>query len=109
VGIPFAIIGLLLGFVAMWAGACVVLETAGGAIVGHRTKNGYVHLAVGCGLYLVLSAIPYIGGFITAAVLLISIGSLVSTRLAGFIPRKGNGQGNGGAPPYRSHPETVTS
>jgi hypothetical protein len=108
VGIPFALIGLLLAFVATWAGVCSVLETVGAALLGHRTKNAYVHLAVGCALFLILGAIPYVGGFITAAVVLVSIGSLVSTRAAGLIPTKRNGtQVNGGAVPYRSADTTA--
>lgn len=104
IGIPFAILGLLLGFVAAWGGVCAVLETVGGAVVGHRTKNSYMHLAAGCGLFLLATAIPYFGGLVFTAVMLAGIGSLVSTRLAGLIKPKYPVQTNGGAPPYRSAP-----
>lgn len=92
IGIPFAVIGALLAVVAVFAGACAVLETAGAAALGHRTKNPYVHLAGGCLAYLLLGAIPYIGAALQVAVFLIGMGALVSTRLAGFIkPRNGVG------------------
>jgi hypothetical protein len=104
IGIPFAIIALLLSLVAMWGGVCAVLEVAGNAMLGHKTKNGYVHLAAGCAAFLILSSIPYLGGFVTAAVLLTGIGSLASTRFAGLFRTKGPGQTNGGAVPYRSAP-----
>jgi hypothetical protein len=107
IGIPFAILGLLLSFVAAWGGVCAVLETAGGAVVGHRTKNSYVHLAAGCGLFLLVTAIPYVGGLVFTAVMLAGIGALVSTRLAGLIKPKYPTQTNGGAPPYRSAPAPI--
>jgi hypothetical protein len=108
IGIPFAIIGLLLAFVAMWGGVCAVLETVGAALVGHRTKNGYMHLAAGCVVFLLVTAIPYIGNVVMVATLLTSIGCLVSTRLAGLIrPRTGGTHVNGGAAPYRSAPAEV--
>lgn len=105
IGIPFAIIGLLAAFMAAWAGICAVLETVGGALLGHRTRNNYVHLAAGCGVFLVLTSIPYVAGFAIAAVVLTGIGVLVATRLAGLIPQKAKpGSMNGGSPPYRAAP-----
>jgi hypothetical protein len=98
VGIPFAFVALLLGAIAAYVGICAVLTTAGGALLGHRTKNPYVHLAAGCALLLVLGAIPYVGGLLTAAVVLVGIGALVATRAAGLVPPRKNGaQG-----PYRT-------
>lgn len=99
IGIPFAVVGLVLALFAVVAAMCSVLETIGAALVGHRSANGYVHLAVGCALFLVAGALPFVGGFFKAAVVLIGIGTLVSTRGAGFLRRK-----NGGPPgshPYR--------
>ena len=90
IGIPVAIVGALLAPLAVFAGACSVLETAGAGLVGHRSKSPYVHLAVGCAGLLVLGSIPYVGGVLWAAVLLIGIGAMVGTRAAGLVkPRAG--------------------
>ncbi len=97
VGIPFALIGALGGFVAIAAGLCAALETLGGALLGHRTRNPYVHLAFGCAVFLVVGAIPFLGGLVKAALLLAGIGSVAATRAAGFFPAKNRPNGS----PYR--------
>ena len=99
VGIPVAIIGLLLGVFGAYAGVCAVLSVAGEAVSKHKTKNQYVHLAVGCAMFLVLGVIPWIGDALTAAVALIGIGVLVATRAAGFVKPKNGKVGEG---PYRT-------
>ncbi|WP_433930248.1 hypothetical protein AB3662_40355 [Sorangium cellulosum] len=102
IGIPFAVIGLLLAVIAVVAGGCAVLETAGAGAFGHRTRNPYVHLAIGCLGLLLVSGIPYVGGAICAAVGLIGAGALVATRLAGLIrPRP---RGDAATGPYRTSP-----
>jgi hypothetical protein len=88
IGIPVALVSLLVGAVAVYAGVTAVLTTAGQAVMGHKTKNPYVHLAVGCAMLLVLGALPYIGIFVRAAVMFIGIGVLVATRCAGLIPSR---------------------
>ena len=90
VGIPFAIVGALLGALAVAVGLCAVLTTAGAALVGHRSQSAYVHLAVGCIVLLLVGAIPYVGGMVTAALQLTGIGSLVATRGAGLFPKRGS-------------------
>ncbi|WP_437951935.1 polymer-forming cytoskeletal protein [Sorangium sp. So ce296] len=101
IGIPFAVIGLLLAVVAVVAGGCAVLETAGAGLFGHRTRNPYAHLAIGCLGLLIVSGIPYVGGALCAAVALIGAGALVATRLAGLLrPRPREGAGG----PYRTAP-----
>ncbi|WP_438024814.1 hypothetical protein [Sorangium sp. So ce233] len=102
IGIPFAVIGLLLAVIAVVAGGCAVLETAGAGVFGHRTRNPYVHLAIGCLGLLFVSGIPYVGGAICAAVALIGAGALVATRLAGLIRPKPRGDAATG--PYRTSP-----
>lgn len=90
VGIPLAIIGALLAVFAGYAGVCAVLTAVGSALVRHKSDNVYVHLAVGCALLLVLGSIPYLGGFVTVALLFTSIGVVVATRGAGiFNPKNG--------------------
>ncbi len=94
VGIPLAIIGVLLAVFAGYAGVCAVLTAVGSALVRHKSDNVYVHLAVGCALFLVLGAIPYLGGFVTVGLLFTSIGVVVATRGAGMFNPK-----NGAPPP----------
>jgi cytoskeletal protein CcmA (bactofilin family) len=99
IGIPFVIVGLLAAIVGTLAGVCSVLETVGAGLLGHRTKNPYVHLAVGGLLFLVVGHLPFVGGFVRAAVFFTAFGSLVATRAAGLVPenlRRG--------PPYRTPP-----
>jgi hypothetical protein len=88
VGIPVVIIGLLVGVFAVYASICAVLTVVGEALIKHKTKNPYVHLALGCLLFLVLGAIPFVGGFIKAAVTFIAIGTLVATRGCGYFKKK---------------------
>ena len=75
------------------------LEIVGCALLGHRTKNPYVHLACGGLIFLLASAIPKIGTLVVLAVGLTAFGSLVATRAAGLLPVKGRA-GSGG--PYRT-------
>jgi len=84
VGIPFAIIGVLGACVGAFAGVAAVLETVGSGLIGHKTKNPYMHLAFGCLLFLLIGSIPFVGGFVKAAVVLVGIGSVVATRGAGL-------------------------
>jgi hypothetical protein len=94
IGIPVAIIGLFAALFAGYAGVVAVLTTLGEALLRHRTTNTYVHLAVGCAIFLVASSIPFIGGFVFAAVALAGYGTVVATRAAGVIPeRKAPGAG----------------
>jgi hypothetical protein len=85
VGIPVALLVGLAGVVGTYAGVCAALTTVGAALLRHRTVSPYVHLALGCAIYLVLGAIPFIGRFVTAAVVLVGLGALVATRAAGLI------------------------
>ncbi len=89
VGIPFAILGVLVGCVLAAAGMVSALETLGCALLNHRTKNPYVHLAAGCLLLLVLGVIPFVGGVVHALVLLAGVGAIVSTRAGGLLRRRG--------------------
>ncbi|MBI5536826.1 MAG: polymer-forming cytoskeletal protein [Deltaproteobacteria bacterium] len=98
IGIPVAVIGVLAATLGAFVGISSVLSTVGGALLGHRTKNPYLHLALGCALFLVIGAIPYLGGFVTAAVVLIGMGAVVATRGLGLFPTKPNGNGSH---PYR--------
>jgi uncharacterized protein YacL len=86
VGIPVALAGLFIGILAAYAGICAALSALGSALVAHRSENPYVHLAVGCGVFLILGFIPYFGTFLTGLILLAGLGAFAATRAAGFIP-----------------------
>lgn len=99
IGIPIAVVALLLGVIGAYAGICATLTTLGAALFHHKSKSPYVHLAVGCAVFLIASWLPWIGGFITAGVVMFGIGALVATRGAGFFSRKVKNEG-----PYRTAP-----
>jgi hypothetical protein len=86
VGIPVAIAAILIGILAAYAGICAALSAMGSALVAHRSENPYVHLAVGCGVFLIAGFIPYFGSFITLLIFLAGFGAFAATRAAGFIP-----------------------
>jgi hypothetical protein len=88
IGIPVAIVGLLLFVFGAYAGVCAVLTVVGQALLRHKTKSPYVHLAVGCALFMVLGALPFVGGFFIAATALVGIGVLIATRAAGLVKAK---------------------
>lgn len=88
IGIPVAI-GLALALaLALYGSVASVLTTFGAAVSGHRTDNPYLHLLVGCGIFLVVTCIPYIGGLASAVVMLIALGALVTTRVGGLLQKK---------------------
>ena len=88
IGIPVVIIGSVVGVVAGYAGICAVLTVAGRALIRHKTSNPYIHLALGCLLFMIAKALPFIGTFVLLAVMLLGIGTLVATRGAGLIPER---------------------
>ncbi len=97
VGIPLALLAIFGGIVALFAGISATLETIGSALLNHKTQNPYVHLAFGCGLFLVLAAIPFVGTFVKVAVVFTGIGCVAATRGAGYFPAKNKSLGT----PYR--------
>ncbi len=101
IGIPVAIVVLLGAIFGAYAGICAVLATAGKALVGHKTDNPYAHLLVGCALFLVSGAVPFVGGLVTFLVVVTGIGVVVATRGGGLFAARRNG-GFGGASPYRT-------
>jgi hypothetical protein len=88
IGIPIAIVALLAGVFAVLGAMCAVISVAGEGLLRHKTENPYVHLAVGCALFVVLASIPWVGGIVVAAVVFAGIGVLVGTRAAGFLAKK---------------------
>lgn len=102
IGIPFAVIGLLLAIAGTFAAMTSVLEVAGRALIGHKTKNEYAHLAFGCALFAVTMMIPVVDDIAKLVLMFVSIGTLVATRGAGLIPERKNGPTISDAHPYRS-------
>jgi hypothetical protein len=87
VGIPIAILALLLAIFGTYAGVCATLTAAGALLLGHRTTSAYAHLAAGCAIYLLLSSLPLVGHFVTATLVLVGFGTLLQTRAAGLVRR----------------------
>lgn len=88
IGIPVAAILLVLAVLGGYAGVCSVLTTVGKALVAHKTDNQHVHLAVGCALFLVASAVPFVSGVVTFVIAFAGFGVFVATRGAGLLPNK---------------------
>jgi hypothetical protein len=84
IGIPIAVVGTLVAVFGGYAGFCAALATGGQALFGHRTKNPYVQLALGCLLLVAVGAIPFVGTWITVIVSFIGIGAMIATRGAGI-------------------------
>lgn len=87
IGIPIALLGVLVLVFVSYAGICAVLQTLGGTLVQHRTKNPYTHLAVGCAVFLLVGAIPWLGGFFTFAVMTMGLGAAIASRKLGLRTR----------------------
>lgn len=90
IGIPIAAAGALVAVFSAYAGIIAVCRTVGAALIRHRTDNRYLHLALGCALFLVAGAIPWLGDCVTFVVGLIGFGTVIGTRAAGLW-RPGNG------------------
>jgi hypothetical protein len=87
VGIPVAILVLLVGALGVYAGMCAVFLELGALVLEERTPSPYVHLALGCFMYLIFSTLPFVGWLATALAVVCGLGILVSTRFAGLIRR----------------------
>jgi hypothetical protein len=100
IGIPVAVVGILLAIFASYAGVAAVLTVVGQALLKHKTESSYIHLAVGCAIFMVASAIPVVGPIVTLIVAALGIGTVVATRVGGLVPRRK--RPNEG--PYRTPP-----
>ncbi len=102
IGLPLALVGFCLGLLAMLAGVVSVAQVGGELLLRHRTQNPYAHLALGCFLLVALGSIPVVGGFVWSVVGFMAIGTLVATRVAGFMAKKGTAAALPSQGPYRS-------
>lgn len=87
IGIPVAILLVLVGALGVYAGMCAVFLELGALVLEDRTPSPYAHLALGCLMYLIFSTLPVIGWIATAVAVVCGLGLLVSTRFAGLIGR----------------------
>lgn len=96
IGIPVAVVGALAFVVAIFAGLTSALTVLGAAVSQHKTPNAYVHLAIGCAIYLFAGLIPVVGGLFQAGIVFAGIGSVVATRAGGLLVKRGAGSDSSG-------------
>ncbi|HTU63215.1 MAG TPA: hypothetical protein VMF89_32365, partial [Polyangiales bacterium] len=87
IGIPVAIMLFLVGALGVYAGMCAVFLELGALVLEERTDSPYIHLALGCFMYLIFGTLPVIGWLATALAVVCGLGLLVSTRFGGLIGR----------------------
>lgn len=87
IGIPVAILLVLVGALGVYAGMCAVFLELGALILEERTRSPYAHLAFGCLVYLIFSTLPFIGWLATTASVLYGLGLLISTQLSAVMGR----------------------
>lgn len=87
IGIPVAILIVLVGALGVYAGMCAVFLELGALVLEDRTPSPYAHLALGCLMYLIFGTLPVIGWIATTVAVICGLGLLVSTRFAGLIGR----------------------
>jgi hypothetical protein len=85
IGIPFAMVGLIVAVIAGAAGIVATLAVVGNALIGHRTKNRYLHLALGCAILLVAGNLPWLGELVTFVAICFGLGSVIASRAGGLI------------------------
>ncbi len=88
VGIPFAMVGVMVAMLGMGAGATAGLLTFGHAIMRHRSDNPYAHLAVGALALFFARLLPFVGDVLAPALVVVGFGAFVATRAAGYWPAK---------------------
>jgi hypothetical protein len=101
IGAPIAVVAAVVAAFAVLGAMCAVLSVVGEGLLRHKTENPYVHLAVGCGLFVALAALPWVGNIVIVGTILSGIGVLVATRGAGFLQKR-NGNGGGNPSSYRT-------
>lgn len=84
IGIPLALVGAMAVAVMAYAGVIALLRTVGAGLIGHRTNNRYVHLALGCFLFCIVGAVPWLGPYAVFAVLCAGLGTVLGSCVAGL-------------------------
>jgi hypothetical protein len=85
IGIPFALVLAMLGGCLLLGSMTTVFATGGERLLRKKTQNPYAHLALGAGLFAIVQAIPVVDGLAVTAITFLSVGALVTTRIAGYI------------------------
>lgn len=85
IGIPLALLVALTAVVSAYVGLCIVIWSVGRLLVGQRSTNPYLQLALGCAVFFVTRWIPGIDGIAIVLGLLGAIGALVLTRGGGIL------------------------
>lgn len=88
IGIPIALLGMLLFALGLLGGGAAALLTLGHAALRHRTDNPYAHLAAGAAFLLVARLVPGVGDFLANGAIVIGFGAFVATRAAGYWPER---------------------
>lgn len=88
-GIPLAILSAVAGVVVTYVAFTALPLAVGGRLIGKRSTNPYVHLAVGCAVLFLLLCIPVVGALTSIAGVFMALGALFSTRAAGLFSRAG--------------------
>lgn len=87
IGIPIALMLFVVGALGVYAGMCAAFWELGALVLEERTDSQYLHLALGCFMYLIFSSLPVIGWVATTLAIVSGLGVLVSTRFAGLLRR----------------------
>ncbi len=85
IGIPLALLVALTAVVSAYVGLCIVIWSVGRLLVGQRSTNPYLQLALGCAVFFVTQWIPGVDGIAIVLGLLGAIGALVLTRGGGIL------------------------
>ena len=80
VGIPLAVVGSVVGALLLYVGVVAVLGLVGELLLRQRTKNEFVHLAVGAALFAIVTQVPVVGTWVGFATAAMGIGVLVTAR-----------------------------
>lgn len=80
IGIPLAVVLFFGTLVLSYLGFCVVPLAVGRRILGERSRNPYIHQAIGCALLFVVLSIPIAGDLLGFIGTLIAFGGLLRTR-----------------------------
>lgn len=83
IGIPLAVVLFFGTLIVSYLGFCVLPLAVGRRLTGERSRNPYVHQAIGCTLLFAILSIPIVGGLLGFVGTLIALGGLIRTKGAG--------------------------
>jgi hypothetical protein len=87
VGIPLAVVSAVVGVAVTYVAFSALPLAVGRRLVGKRSANPYVHLAVGCVVLFLLQCVPVVGTLVSLAGAFMALGAVFVTRAAGFFKR----------------------